>query len=295
MSGVTSDRGRGPLAALASILVVTAAWWALALWPVGTAAPQWFVRTRDVCFGSDARGLPNAGGWILLVGQPTGMLALLAVAWPRELRAGFARLRSNVVGHVAMGLVVAAIAVGLASVAVRVARADGEQFAVRSDPGADTPLVRLSDSAPAMRLVDQHGAEVTLEALHGRPVLVTFAYAHCETVCPLIVEEVLAAQTRVADLRPIVLVVTLDPWRDTPSRLASIAAAWRTGGDAHVLSGPPDEVDRVLNAWRVPRARNERTGDFSHPSMVYVIDPGGRIAYAIGPHAEAIVAAVRAL
>ena len=35
--------GRGALAlsALAVILIVTAAWWALALWPLTSAAPQW--------------------------------------------------------------------------------------------------------------------------------------------------------------------------------------------------------------------------------------------------------------
>jgi cytochrome oxidase Cu insertion factor (SCO1/SenC/PrrC family) len=92
-----------------------------------------------------------------------------------------------------------------------------------------------------------------------------------------------------------VLVVTLDPWRDTPSRLASIATSWGLDPDAHLLSGPLDAVDRTLNAWRVPRARNPRTGDISHPSVVYIVDADGRIAYVVTGGAEAISAAVRAL
>jgi protein SCO1/2 len=274
--------------------VVTAAWWALALWPVA-AAPPWFLRTRDVCFGSSASGLPNAGGWVLLVGQPIGMLAVLAAVWPAELRTSLGRLRSNAIGQLTIGLVVGGLTVGVAGVVVRIAHAGGEEFSAVPDRAVDAPLVRLSDSAPAMALVNQHGRTTTLEAFHGRPVIVTFAYAHCDTVCPFIVEAVLAAQARVAERSPVVLVVTLDPWRDTPGRLASIADAWRIGADAHVLSGPPDEVERVLSAWRVPRARNERTGDLSHPSLVYVIGPDGRIAYAVGPHADAVAAAVRAL
>jgi cytochrome oxidase Cu insertion factor (SCO1/SenC/PrrC family) len=92
-----------------------------------------------------------------------------------------------------------------------------------------------------------------------------------------------------------VLIITLDPWRDTPSRLGAMAAAWGIGGDARVLSGAPDTVDRVLNVWRVPRVRNERTGDLSHPSLVYVIAPDGRIAYVLPGGAGAIIAAVREL
>jgi cytochrome oxidase Cu insertion factor (SCO1/SenC/PrrC family) len=94
---------------------------------------------------------------------------------------------------------------------------------------------------------------------------------------------------------PPVLIVTLDPWRDTPSRLESIASSWRLDADAHVLSGPPDAVERTLNAWRVPRTRNQRTGDISHPSIVYIVNAEGRITYVVPGGAEAIVAAVRAL
>jgi len=92
-----------------------------------------------------------------------------------------------------------------------------------------------------------------------------------------------------------VLLVTLDPWRDTPSRLASIAELWGLNGEAHVLSGPPDVVERTLSAWRVPRTRNEKTGDISHPSIVYVVGADGRIAYVVTGNAEVISAAVRAL
>jgi hypothetical protein len=41
--------------------------------------------------------------------------------------------------------------------------------------------------------------------------------------------------------------------------------------------------------------RNQRTGDISHPSIVYVIGPNGRIAYVLGGDRAAIAAAVRAL
>lgn len=291
-----STQAWGPLAGLVAIVVVTACWWALALWPIEPASRAWLLRTREVCFGVAPGGLPNAGGWLLLIGQPAGMLAVLVAVWPGELRASLSRLTGNLAGQLTVGIVAGAVTIGLAGVVVRVARASGEPFAaVQPDGVVSAQLVRLSDSPPEMALTDQRGETVTLDTLRGRPVIVTFAYAHCETVCPIIVNEVLAARSQVAELRPAVLVVTLDPWRDTPSRLASIAAAWKMEGDARVLSGPPDQVEHVLNAWRVPRVRNERNGDLSHPSMVYVIGPDGKITYAVGAESATIAAAVRAL
>lgn len=283
------------LAALAAILVVTTSWWALALWPVGVSSPEWVIRTREVCFGATSSGLPNAGGWLLLVGQPLGMLIVLAAVWPAELRAGLSRLTASLTGQLAAGVACAAIVAGLAGVAVRVVRASDQPFSAGADRDIAARLARVNDPAPAIALVDQHGRTVTLDAFRGRPVLLTFAYAHCETICPVIVADVLEAGARVTERRPAVLIVTLDPWRDTPSRLGAMAAAWRVRGDARVLSGPPEIVDRVLNAWRIPRVRNERTGDLSHPSLVYVIGPDGRIAYVVGGNADVIAAAVRAL
>jgi cytochrome oxidase Cu insertion factor (SCO1/SenC/PrrC family) len=67
------------------------------------------------------------------------------------------------------------------------------------------------------------------------------------------------------------------------------------GPETHFLSGPPAVVERTLNAWRVPRVRNEQTGDLSHPPIVYIVGPDGRIAYVVQGNASAIAAAVRAL
>ena len=287
-------RARAAVAALAAIVAVTASWWALALWPVDPAAPEWLLRTREVCFGSTSDALPNAGGWMLLVGQPLGMVALLAIVWGTDLRAGLALATSRVGGQLTVGVVLALLVAGLCSVAVRVRTAGLEAFSTGAGDIA-AQLTRVNDVAPPLALTDQTGRSVTLESFRGRPVLVAFAYAHCQTVCPLIVSDVLSALRRIGDDPPGVLIVTLDPWRDTPSRLASIAKMWGVDGDAHVLSGPPEVVERTLNTWRVPRARNEKTGEISHPSIVYVIGADGRIAYVVSGNADAISAAVRAL
>jgi protein SCO1 len=288
------SRGAAAVAALAAILVVTASWWALALWPVATDGPEWVLRTREVCFGATPDGLPEAGGWVLLIGQPLGMLGFLALVWGADLRAGLGLVMARAAGQLAVGLVGALIIVGVSGVVVRVRTAGLEPFSTGAGDIA-AQLTRVDDAAPALPLVDQHGREVSLDEYRGRPVLIAFAYAHCATVCPLIVSDVLEAQRRSPEREPAVLVVTLDPWRDTPSRLPSMARQWSLPDEARVLSGEPGVVEHTLNRWRVPRARNQKTGEITHPSLVYVIGPDGRIAYAIGGNVDVISAAIQAL
>lgn len=288
------SRARAALSALAVIIAVTASWWALALWPT-TDAPAWLLLTRETCFGTAATGLPDAGGWMALTGQPLGMLLVLFAGWGDDVKAGLRSAMGRVSGQLVVGVAAALLIAGVLGVVVRVRVADARPFPTSSTEAVASQLNRLNDVPKPISLVDQSGRTVTLEQFRGRPVIVTFAYAHCETVCPLLVNEVLGARDALTSQKPVVLIVTLDPWRDTPSRLPAMAERWGASGDVHILSGAPDSVERVLNAWRVPRARNERTGDVSHPSVVYVIGPDGRIAYAVGGSRPVIRAAVEAL
>ncbi len=286
-------RQNAAVGTLGAILATTAAWWALALWPADGSTPDWVLRTRDVCFGADAESLPAPGGWLLLVGQPVGMCGLLVAIWGADLRAGLARLSAGLAGQAIIGMVLATLTAGLVATGVRISAAHGEPFpSAPADIAA--ALTRINDAAPATTLIDQHGRALSLTAMHGRPVIVTFAFAHCPTVCPRVVGDALAARSLLGGT-PAVVIVTLDPWRDTPSRLPAIADRWQLPEGTHVLSGAPDQVDRALNLWRVPRTRNKKTGDILHPALVYVVDGKGRIAYAVTGNAEVIAAAVRAL
>ena len=290
----TTGRARAAGTVLVAIVAITASWWALALWPVGSEAPGWLLLTREVCFGSRANALPSPAGWLLLVGQPAGMVILLVTIWGEDLREGLRMAAARVAGQLILGVGLALFVAGLFAVVVRVRTANAEPFSAGvTDVAAQ--LTRVNDVAPAVALTDQFGRQVTLESFRGQPVIVTFAYAHCQTVCPLIVADVLEARRQLDGAPPPVLVITLDPWRDTPSRLESIAASWHLGRDAFVLSGPADVVERTLNAWRVPRARNQKTGDISHPSIVYILDTEGRIAFVVTGGAKVIAAAVREL
>ena len=291
---MNARREAAALAALAFLAVVTAAWWAFALWPASEQPAAWLVRARYVCFNVGPSGLPDASGWLLLIGQPIGMLAALMAIWGPALRDGLRRVAARTVGRVLLGACGVAVLVGFGAAGARVASARSDAVPFALDEALPETYPRLDQPAPALGLVDQSGARLELAALRGRPALVTFAFAHCEAVCPAIVRQVVEAQRRVresagAERTPRVVVVTLDPWRDTPSRLPSLAEGYGLGSDAFVLSGSVDEVNALLDRWNVARGRDQKTGDVAHPPLVYVLDAGGRIAFASTGGTEALV------
>jgi protein SCO1 len=292
------DREEGlALAGFVMLLVTTAAWWALALWPVEDG-PAWLERTRYVCFGVAGNGLPDTGGWIGLIAGPLGMLAILLVGWGRGVRLLLGRARtSRLTAATLATLVIATLALpGSASVRVRQVLASPVDYDWWEITPAEHP--RLDRPAPEARLFAHDGSTIGIEQFRGSPVLVTFAYAHCSTVCPLIVRHTLEAQALLGDAprRPPVLIVTLDPWRDTPSRLQGMARGWNLPEeDAWILGGEVAAVEAALDGWNVARSRDLRTGEVVHPSLTYVVDAEGRIAFAATGGAETIAALVRRL
>lgn len=264
-----------PTSAVLLILVITAAWWALALWPLPAEAPAWIEQARLMCFGASRDTLPSAAGWLLLAGEPLAMLSLLAIVWPTARRPALAA------GAVA-------VMAGSAAVALRVTAAQGLPF----DPNAAAPALRLEHHAAPFALVDQRGDTVTLEQFRGRPLIVAFAYAHCATVCPVIVAEAKAAHQALPGST--LVIITLDPWRDTPSRLPAIAASWQLGEHQHVLSGPAGVVEAVIRAWRYPVARDTTTGEVTHATYAHVVAGDGGLWQVTG-RADAIIALVRSL
>jgi protein SCO1/2 len=206
------------------------------------------------------------------------MLGILFLAFGDAVKSGLGRLARGLPGRTALALAGASLLVGLGAAGFRVAGAAERksQIAGEADPPPTYP--RLDRPAPRLDLWDQHGRALTIEAFRGRPLLVSFAYAHCQTVCPVIVHDVLAARRAVPGA--VAVIVTLDPLRDTPARLPALARQWQLGADELVASGPPAAVEAVLDAWHVPRARDPVTGDITHPRLVYLVDPTGRVAYA---------------
>lgn len=273
---------RFALGAFFAWAAITAGWWALAFAPL-PAPPAWLERTRAVCFGTLPNGLPEAWGWMLLVLAPLSILTFLVAVWGRDLADGLAALARRATGWLLLAPLCLLLAGGGLWVGGRVAAA-ARLASLPGDSEAE-PLPdfypRGTEPAPALPLVDQHGARFELQSLAGRPVFLTFAYGHCQIVCPALVHRLRAALAAYPGAPPPLVVVTLDPWRDTPAALPGVARGWKLDAlpGARVLSGPVEQVTGILRAYGIGSSRDEKTGDITHPGLILVLDGQGRIAY----------------
>ncbi|MEO7359572.1 MAG: SCO family protein [Gemmatimonadaceae bacterium] len=257
-------------------MAITAGWWALALWPPGAEESAWLARTRAICFGSSPSGLPDLGGWIVLIGEPLGMLGALFAVWGSALRADVRRLYAVPLWRTAMALVILVSIAGIAKTAQRVVKVAGLGETLILPSGMPT---RVDIDVSAYTLVDQYGRPTSLGDFAGRPIILTFAFGHCATVCPLVVHDVKRAREAVKRPDIPIVVITLDPWRDSPTHLPHIVASWELSRLDRVLSGSVDDVNRVLDALHVQRQRDENTGDIEHTSVIMATDTRGHVAW----------------
>ncbi len=276
--------------------VAVLVWWGFAFFPTPPGDDSWIAAAQAACFGSLPGGLPAVQGWMMLTLAPAMLLVTLFVAFQAELREALPALRRS---RGWLGLALALVCLGVVELgfaAVRVQRA--VRIANTSfSPTLTGPLPesypRAADAVAAFTLVDEHGAEITAAAFTGKPTVLSFVFAHCTTACPVMIQT-LARSTRELGDDAQVVIVTLDPWRDTPATLSPTLAGWPLSKDTRLLSGDPDAVARWLDAMGVARERDLRTGDVSHVPLVMVIDAGGHIAYRFNnPPAEWVVEAVR--
>jgi cytochrome oxidase Cu insertion factor (SCO1/SenC/PrrC family) len=291
---------RFALGAFIAWLAITIMWWALAFAPL-PLPEEWLAAARSVCFGTLPNGLPEPWGWATLVASPLAMLGFLLAVWGRGLAEAVRALAGRGIGRVALAALLLVPLLGLSWVGARVAEARRIDASVSlSSVPTELPdhYPLRGEPAPALDLVDQAGEVVSLQTLGGRPVLLTFAFAHCQTICPVVVNTVRQAAIELAELEPAVVIVTLDPWRDTPSSLPTLFSSWRLEEvpRAHVLSGEVDQVVGVLDAWQMPHERDPQTGDVAHPALVHVLTAGGDIGYTFnGPSVAWVVEAARRL
>jgi cytochrome oxidase Cu insertion factor (SCO1/SenC/PrrC family) len=292
-----------PLGLFIAWLAITMMWWGLAFAPLPASPPEWLVVAKQVCFGMSTNGLPEGYGWMLLVLGPGPMLGFLLAVWGGPLWGNIQTLSRSAAGRVVLGLLVAIPLAGALWVGQRIAIAAQIETAYAPvSPATALPpdYPRLERPAPDMQLLDQHGNLTSLAAHRGQVIVLAFAFGHCQTICLPTVQNARTALESISGVSSGLWVVTLDPWRDTPGALPGLASRWRlTQANTRVLSADVDTVLDVLRAYHVPHQRDLRTGDITHPALVYIIDGHGRIAYAFNNPsrtwlAEAVRRAARA-
>jgi protein SCO1/2 len=205
---------------------------------------------------------------------------MLLLGWREELKEGFRRILHLWTGRVAVGVVLILAGIGLYLVGMRIAYAKRE--IPRGVPDAlpeDYPVVSLE--LPDLEYQVIEGEKRNLKELEG-PAILSFFYAHCATVCPVTISGVLSAKKELlATGREVrtVLLLTLDPHRDTLERLKEYRRRWEKEDDPRVLWGraDPQTLEDALRRLNYSFERDPRSGEIAHPPFVYLIGREGRV------------------
>lgn len=291
---------RAPRAGAALLLLwafAVVVWWGFAFWPVPSGADSWIAAAQSACFGSRPGGLPAAQGWMMLTLAPLLMLGAILAAYRGELAAALPQV-SRSRGWLLAALALASVFAVEAGWATTRVLKERQVASVSFEPLDQGPLPegypRTREPVPAFSLVDHEGRTYDAGALAGRPTVMSFVFAHCQTVCPVLVGTLSKASRELGPDAANMALVTLDPWRDTPGALPALAARWSLPPGARLVSGDPDAVCRLLDTLQVARERDLRSGDVAHAPIVLVLDAEGRVAYRFNnPTVEWIVEGVR--
>jgi protein SCO1/2 len=141
---------------------------------------------------------------------------------------------------------------------------------------------------PDVALTDQDGRPVHVysDLIRGRRVAMNFVFTTCTTICPPMganferLQGVLGARAG-TDVR--LISVSIDPRTDTPQRLKEWGAKFHAGPGWTLLTGRPEDVDRLLKALGVFTANR---ADHS-PLVLLGDDRAGRWTRAYGLAAPA--------
>lgn len=129
---------------------------------------------------------------------------------------------------------------------------------------------------------DQSGNELQLGKFQGRPLILAMIYTSCKDTCPLIVSDMQKIEKALpsAVLAQVQFALfSFDTTRDTPDKLGRYAGAHGLDLKRWVLlTGSVDSV-RELAAVLGIRYRKLRSGDYSHSSLITVLDSNGVISY----------------
>ncbi len=146
--------------------------------------------------------------------------------------------------------------------------------------GTDKSLTAGTELGAPFKLIDHNGNPITEAAFKGKPTLLYFGFTRCPEVCPTTLYEMSgwfeALGEEGKDLQA--FFITVDPERDTPEIMKGYAEAFtdRVTG----ITGDPEEVRRLLAAWRIyyEKIPIDDDGDYTmdHTASVFLLDRNSR-------------------
>ena len=153
-----------------------------------------------------------------------------------------------------------------------------------------------AEYARDLPLTDHNGQPRHLKDFAGKVVVVFFGFTQCPDVCPTTLTTLAQMKKKLADLpaeqQPRVLLVTVDPERDTPAILKSYVTFF----DPSLLgaTGTLAATAQAASAFSVPFAKVPLPGGgytMDHGAGLFVVSPAGALAAYSSPPLDATVLA----
>jgi len=131
----------------------------------------------------------------------------------------------------------------------------------------------------ALELADTQGKLRHLEDFRGKAVVLFFGFTRCPDVCPTTLAEIANAVKSLGpdSERVQVLLVTVDPERDTADALSAYVGAFDPRFIA--LRGDAAATQRVAKEFKIYYEKRKQGESYTidHSAQAYVIDPQGRL------------------
>jgi protein SCO1/2 len=185
---------------------------------------------------------------------------------------------------------IVAVAAGILSARWVMQRQAGAQTATATLLTPPRPL-------PPIALVDQDNRPFDVARLRGRWSFVFFGFTSCPDVCPVTMTALAQTNKLLADvpakLRPRLVMISVDPERDTPQRLAGYVQAFDPTFIG--VTGTKAAIDELAQRMGVLVAKRPLEGgnySVDHTTSVFLVDPDGALhALFSAPHTPQLIAA----
>jgi len=155
-------------------------------------------------------------------------------------------------------------------------------------PDLSGVLLDTQRALPSFSLARHDGGRMTRADLEGHWSLLFFGFTHCPDVCPTTLFTLREAMAQMEGERPQVILVSLDPMRDTPEILAAYVPYFHPTFIG--LTGELPEVQELADGLGVAYAYVAgEDGDYSvdHTASLFLVDPQGRLAGLFHPPHDA--------